>query len=44
MYAVHTGNPFHDLAPAPAVLVSLAWVVAAMTAGALVLWRRDPGQ
>ena len=40
MYAVH--NPFQMLAPGPAALVLLAWVAAALAAGGLVLWRRDP--
>jgi len=40
MYAV--GNPFRMLAPGPAALVLLAWVAAALTAGGVMLWRRDP--
>lgn len=40
MYAVD--NPFRMLSPAPAALVLLAWVVAALAAGAVTLWRRDP--
>jgi ABC-2 type transport system permease protein len=40
LYAVH--NPFRMLTPVPSALVLLAWVVAFLTAGAVVLWRRDP--
>jgi ABC-type transport system involved in multi-copper enzyme maturation permease subunit len=40
MYAVN--NPFRMLAPTPAALVLLAWVAAALAAGGLMLWRRDP--
>lgn len=40
MYALH--NPFQMLSPGPAALVLLAWVAAALAAGGLVLWRRDP--
>jgi hypothetical protein len=40
MYAVN--NPFRMLSPGPAGLVLLAWVAAALAAGGLMLWRRDP--
>jgi ABC-2 type transport system permease protein len=40
LYAVN--NPFRMLSPGLAALVLLAWAAAALTAGALTLWRRDP--
>jgi ABC-2 type transport system permease protein len=40
MYAVN--NPFRMLSPGPAALVLLAWVLAFLIAGGLVVWRRDP--
>jgi len=40
MYAV--GNPFRMPPPAPAALALLAWVLAFLAAGGLMLWRRDP--
>jgi ABC-2 type transport system permease protein len=40
MYAAD--NPFRMLSPTPAALVLLAWVAAALAAGTLTLWHRDP--
>jgi len=42
MYTVGGDNPFRMLAPGPAALVVAAWVAAALAAGGVVLWRRDP--
>ncbi|RSM47549.1 ABC transporter permease [Actinoplanes sp. ATCC 53533] len=42
MYTVGGDNPFRMLAPGTAALVVAAWVVAALAAGGMVLWRRDP--
>jgi hypothetical protein len=40
LYAV--GNPFRMPPPATAAWVLLAWILATLTAGAAMLWRRDP--
>jgi ABC-2 type transport system permease protein len=40
MYAVN--NPFRMFSPGPSARVLLAWVDAALAAGGLMLWRRDP--
>jgi hypothetical protein len=42
MYAAGGDNPFRMLAPGPAAIVTVAWVVAVLAAGGVVLWRRDP--
>jgi hypothetical protein len=43
LYAVHDGgNPFTMLNPGAAALVTAGWVVLALAAGGVVLWRRDP--
>jgi ABC-2 type transport system permease protein len=42
MYAAGGDNPFRMLAPGPAAAVTVAWVVAVLAAGGVVLWRRDP--
>jgi ABC-2 type transport system permease protein len=42
MYSVGGDNPFRMLSPGPAALVTSAWVLAALAAGGVVLWRRDP--
>ncbi len=42
MYTMGGDNPFRMLAPGPAALVTAAWVAAALAAGGVVLWRRDP--
>jgi ABC-2 type transport system permease protein len=43
MYAVGGGdNPFEALSPGPAALATLGWVLLALAAGGVVLWRRDP--
>jgi hypothetical protein len=42
LYAMPDDNPFQMLDPGPAALVLTAWAVGALTAGSLVLRRRDP--
>jgi hypothetical protein len=42
LYTLGDGNPVRMLAPGPAALVLIAWVVLALAAGGATLWRRDP--
>ncbi|BEL06565.1 hypothetical protein Q0Z83_047560 [Actinoplanes sichuanensis] len=42
LYAVDSGNPFQMLAPGPAALTVLTWIVLILAAGGAMLWRRDP--
>lgn len=42
LYAVDSTNPFEMLAPGLAALTVAGWVLLALAAGSLAVWRRDP--